>query len=85
MVAETVGRSRRTVTYWIERGWLRASRGKNGWYWYVHPDDLDYFIQICRNQLGDYLPQLWHEELAKAWSERAAHPQPSEWTEVLSE
>ena len=63
MVAEIVGRSRRTVTTWIERGWLRATRAKNGWYWYVDARDLDRFVETCRNQSGDYLPQLWQEEL----------------------
>jgi DNA-binding transcriptional MerR regulator len=75
MVAEIVGRSRRTVTHWIERGWLRASRAKNGWYWYVESDDLDRFMDTCRNQSGDYLPQLWQAELAKAWQESAATEQ----------
>jgi len=63
MVAEIVGRSRRTVTTWIERGWLKATRAKNGWYWHVDSEDLDRFVETCRNQSGDYLPQLWQEEL----------------------
>lgn len=74
MVAEMIGRSRRTVTNWIERGWLRATRAKNGWYWYVDPDDLDRFVGICRNLSGDYLPQLWREELAQLWGETGDGP-----------
>jgi len=69
MVAEALGRSRRTVTNWIERGWLRASRAKNGWYWYVAQEDLDRFVDTCRNQSGDFLPQLWTTELADVWQQ----------------
>jgi hypothetical protein len=71
MVAEAVGRSRRTVTNWIERGWLRASRANNGWYWFVSSNDLDRFVNTCRNQSGDYLPQLWETELADVWEQTA--------------